>query len=229
MNYEASYPAILEFMLPKQYRVLNLGLNGYGLLAATEKSQSIADIFPPDIVIYLATENDYREDQEASTYAGASYLRLRFNDLRNWFRRHSYLGSFVHALRWQVIYSKSINVTGSEIASKKIFYQANEKSFQVVEYNGISDPELGQKSKQTILKYNNYLTERGIPFIVIAHESGEVAQDLFAFCREQNIPSYLVHTPKSFKLVRDNHFNHLGNYKMAEFIYRNLAEQSWVQ
>jgi hypothetical protein len=46
LNYEASYPAVLDFILPDRIRVLNLGVNGFGTIGATEKSMELWDRFP---------------------------------------------------------------------------------------------------------------------------------------------------------------------------------------
>jgi hypothetical protein len=224
VNYEASYPAILEFMLPSEYRVLNLGLNGYGTIGATEKSLEISEIYSPDFVVYLATENDYDDDIKASVHSKRSYIVHKGYDVLNWFRKHSYLVSTPFALKWRIYYSKSITVSDHNFPREKVSFRLNEDSIRLLDYNGSSNPEIGKESKQALLNYNNYLTRHNVPFVVISLGTGNVSKDIYAFCNEQGIKSYLIEIPEKFKLIKEGHFNYIGNYKFSNFIF-NLIEQ----
>ncbi len=228
VNYEASYPAILEFMAPSDYRVLNLGLNGYGTIGATEKSLEISKVFFPDIVIYLATENDYVDDDKASTYSGHPYLIHRVFDLLNFFRQHTYSASSPFALKWWLYFRHSISVTDNDFPKHKTSYISIENDFKLLSTDHKSDPNIGANSKNALLRYNNYLSQRKVPFIVLSHGVGKVSRDINAFCKEHGISSYLVEVPKDLKLIKEGHFNQIGNYKMALLIYKILKARNLI-
>jgi len=104
VNYESSYPAQLDTQLSPEYDVLNLGLNGFGAIGATEKSLEVEQRFPPAYAIYLATANDYDDDHIATVYAQRPWLVHRLMDLINLLRRTTYMATVPFAVRWWIYY-----------------------------------------------------------------------------------------------------------------------------
>lgn len=224
VNYEASYPAILEYLLPQHYRVINLGLNAYGTIGATEKSLSLFKQFPADVVVYLASKNDYDDDLSALKHSLKPPFIHNAYDVLNWFRINTYLASTPFALYWWARFRKSTDVTEEDFVSKKSFYRANKAKFSITDHDVTNNDSIGEVSKRALLKYNDFLTRKHVRFIVIAHGESEVSKDIYAFCQKNNIESYLLLVPAEFKLAKEGHFNQLGNQKLAEFVYQLIKE-----
>lgn len=229
VNYETSYPALLEFNLPYNYRVLNLGLNGYGVIAATEKSKEIAQHFMPDGVVYLATENDYDDDDKAFDHSTKSTIIHALYDALNFFRQHTYIASTPFALYWWLYYKELIRVKPSDFPEKKSFHKFVIDNFTILDINTKQNKLMGKRSKSALSKYSLYLKDRGIFFVVISHGQGPVSRDIHAFCKENGIDSYLVSVPKSLRLNKEGHFNYIGNYKFAILVRNILRNEGFIQ
>lgn len=228
LNYHESYPAILDFSLPKKFRVLNLGLNGFGTIAATEKSRMIFEQFTPEVVIYLATENDYADDEKAMAHSKKPLIIHKVYDFLNLLRHNTYIASVPFALYWWTYYRKSIEVNDKDFPETKLIHKFVNEDFSIINEEYSSDPSVGHHSKSALLEYSDFLKKRGIPFIVLCHGGGKVTRDIFGFCRENHIESYLLEIPKSFRLKNEGHFNLVGNYKLAHFIHGILLKKQVV-
>ena len=228
VNYGASYPAILDFNLPEEYRVLNLGLNGYGVIAATEKSLKIARRFMPDIVIYLATENDYSDDEKAMTHVKRSKMIHKSYDILNFLRQNSYMASVPFALYWWTHYRQTIDINEDDFPQEKCLHRFVPENFKIRDDIVASDPSMGRHSKPALMKYNAFLKKNNIPFIVVSHDSGKVSKDIHAFCQENGIDSYWISTPGNFRLSKEGHFNYVGNYKLVQFLLNILEERKLI-
>ena len=226
VNYEASYPAILEFITPRPYRVLNLGLNGYGTIAAVEKSRQVSRTFPPDAVVYLATENDYSDDLMALSHASRPGLVHQAYDVLNWLRQNTYLASVPFAIYWWTHFRDAIVVSDKDFPISKTSYISNQHELELLDIHGASNPNIGADSKKALLAYYQQLKQREIPMLVIAHGTGTVARDIASFCKEHGIPAYSVKVPKQLKLVKEGHFNHIGNHKLSLLVYDILKSHN---
>jgi lysophospholipase L1-like esterase len=215
VNYESSYPALLDAMLEPEYEVLNLGLNGFGATAATEKSAQLLERYPPEHVVYLATGNDYDDDEAAYAYAQRPYLVHRFMDVVNWGRHNMYLVSVPFALRWWLYYRDARANAGVALFDSSA-------SLSVRAVRGSSNPKTGEHSKRSLKKFAQTLRARRIPLLVVGHGDSDVVADIIRFCQEQSIESVLVDVPAALTLPGDGHFNARGNNQMAELIRSRL-------
>jgi hypothetical protein len=225
VNYEASYPAYLQRNLGSDALVLNLGLNAYGTVGATEKSIVISEVFPPDVVVYLATDNDYEDDVVArrfSEYPGILRMALDGFDV---LRRHFYLANVGHALRWWLYYR-------DVFAPRDEPEEPGAKPGEITESvdDGPSESTLGVASKNALRSFADRLQERGVPLIVLTHGTGPVAGDLARFCREHGIEVHHLAVPPALHLYREGHFNALGNERLAgvvsKLIHARVAPQN---
>ena len=203
VNYESSYPAQLDTQLSPEYAVLNLGLNGFGAIGATEKSLEVEQRFPPAYAIYLATANDYDDDHIATVYAQRPWLVHRLMDLINLLRRTTYMATVPFAVRWWIYYRDTPR------------WQAASLTLQPVA--GHSNDAIGKASKRAIEAYAQALTDRNVPFLVVGHGNSEVVTDIVRFCKEQDIPTLHVLVPAALNLAGgDGHFNGYGNQRIAD-------------
>lgn len=218
VDYEYSYPAVLDAMLSPDFDVLNLGLNGFGATGATEKSLALMDRFPPTFVVYLATANDYDDDDAASRYAQRSRVLHRTMDVINRARQTTYLASVPFAVRWWIYFR---DAQGGERTSTNATPAPSER-LSLRTLTGISDDAIGIHTKRSIKRYAQTLADKQIGFLVVGHGDSDVVDDLILFCRERRIRTLSVMAPAALKLVGDGHLNVHGNRQMAELIYAHL-------
>jgi lysophospholipase L1-like esterase len=216
VDYEYSYPAVLDTMLSSGYEVLNLGLNGFGATGATEKSLQLMDRFPASFVVYLPTANDYHDDEAAARYAERSQVLHRTMDVVNRARQTTYLASVPFAVRWWIYYRDALGgKPGSATATP-----TDQLSLRTA--TGSSNKAIGVQTKRSIERFAETLAEKRVPFLVVGHGDSNVVDDIVLFCQERGIQTLSVAVPASLKLIGDGHFNAQGNRQMAELIYSHL-------
>ena len=219
VNYESSYPALLDEALDARYTVVNLGLNGYGTIGATGKSMALTDRFPPSAVVYLFTENDYDDDVAAERHAARGTLVHVLFDALNALRQHSYLASLPYALRWWIFYRPARSAGD---APRSV--TGNPPALGSADIGGTSVPDYGSASKRALMTYASHLRARQTPLIVIAHGDGPAAADFAAFCVENGIQTHLVAFDPSMRLHREGHLNRTGNRVLARYVQQLITQ-----
>ena len=212
VDYEASYPALLQRDLGERSLVLNLGLNGYGAVGAVEKSALVGESFPPDVVVYLATENDYEDDDIAKRFSEMPAVVRGLLDTFDVLRRHSYLANVGHALRWWFYY-RDVFASGAERA-----VPTSDDAITEMTDDGPDDALLGAASKVALQAYADRLRAEGVRLVVVAHGTGPVAADIARYCRAHDIEVHHIVVPAVWHLYREGHFNPEGNARVAAFI-----------
>jgi hypothetical protein len=216
VDYEYSYPAVLDTMLSSGYEVLNLGLNGFGATGATEKSLQLMDRFPAYFVVYLPTANDYHDDEAAARYAERSGVLHGAMDVVNQARQTTYLASVPFAVRWWIYYRDALGgEPGSATATPT-------ERLSLRTMTGSSNDAIGAQTKRAIVHFAEVLAEKRVPFLVVGHGASNVVDDIILFCQERGIRTLSVAVPTSLTLIGDGHFNAQGNRQMAELIYAQL-------
>ena len=219
VNYESGYPARLQELLGQQYQVINLGLNGYGAIGATEKSLGLMDQLPASAVVYLMTENDYPDDQAAFTHSQRPRIFHSLLNGWNFLRRHSYLASTPYALRWWLYFRPG------QIADAPASVTGSEKTGRVVELPmPASQDDQGRETKLAIKRYAAFLAERNVPLLIIALGRDRNAADFAGFANETGLNVRLVSLDESLLLRKEGHFNPLGNRLLAEYVAAWLAD-----
>jgi hypothetical protein len=217
VNYEASYPALLDLMLPENVRVINLGVNGMGTIGATEKSIHLWKQFPADLAVYLFFDRNYERDVNAKRHSQLPAVAHIFYDGWNWMRQNTYVANCPYALVYRFRFE--INVGRKDLPNRKIIFQNSAQDINVsAPPANPSDPAKGQLSKDAILAYKKILDERNVPLIVLTLGPQEFSQDFYSFCREHHIEAYYFTTPEDLLLRKEGHFNQLGNYRVAQFV-----------
>jgi hypothetical protein len=226
VNYEASYPAMLDSMLSPDTRVINLGLPGFGTVAATGKSMSVRDMFPPAMCVYLFHPTDYQDDEEALHASMAGPVKRGLMPVRDWFRSHTYLANVEYALECWKQFGGQLHLAADDFASHKDLWLANAtRIVPVVPETKASDPSKGRLSKTALLKYRDYLREQNVPLVVIAMEDVPISRDFLSFCKENGVEVYLIQPESALRLKKEGHLNQLGNYRLAEFVKELAANK----
>lgn len=217
VDYESSYPAILDTLLEVETRVLNLGVDGYGALGATGKSMALADRFPPAHAIYLFSPNDFEDDERALAVArrsSATHVALESLDR---IRRHTYLANIPFALKWRLFSERAAeaqpSALGEEpvpIGPRDLLIDPPPETLPVV--------DSGHPSLARIASYRSFLESRGARLLVLALSNQPPSLACYRFCRDQGIPTHLIELPWSLRLPGDGHFNPQGNDVLARLV-----------
>jgi lysophospholipase L1-like esterase len=221
VNYEATYPARLQEQLGDNFAIINLGLNGFGTIGATEKSLQLMDALPPAAVVYLVTENDYADDLAAARHMQRPAIVHEALDAWNFLRRHTYLASVPYAVRWWLYFRPGL-LAETPIDSAA----ATATKLETLKFSGRSDPTLGEPSKAAFARYLEVLADRNVPLLVIAHGKGPVSQDFARFSREAGISTRLITMDASMLLRKEGHFNPAGNARLAAYVASWLKDES---
>jgi hypothetical protein len=223
LNYEATYPAQLDFLLPGKTGVLNLGLNSFGTVAATEKSMHLWSKYPAMLSIYLFCENDYDDDRIAARHSRRPAVLHSMFDVWNFLRRNTYCANVPYAV-YEWGYWKSLRTAGTQTLTgdKTIFAEHSDRIEFTKPGSASSDPTKGALSKSALLKYKKFLDSQGVPLWVLCFGKNANSMDFGSFCSENGLEAFIMSVPESVTLYRDGHLNQLGNYQVAQFLYSRM-------
>jgi hypothetical protein len=204
--FEASYPARLGGLLAGRASVLNLGLDGFGAIAATEASTRLLDRYPPAAVIYLFSANDLEDDARAVANAArpaAWHLAMEGLDAM---RRRSYVADTPFAVKWLVYFRRSpAPVTGGGPAT--------------IEERPLPSPDAAPLAAtptgRALGVFRRRLDARGARLLVVGLDDEPTRRFLAAAARD-GIESHLLHVPAALRIPGDGHLAATGCLALAE-------------
>lgn len=217
VSYAASYPAILDWMLPTDVKVLNLGVDGFGTIAATEKSEALWPAFPAAHVVYLFVPGDFADDARLLPVRERSALVHGLYGLLDGVRRHSYFANVPFALRWHLRFAAQR--TSREVAAEKRLHAAAAEGVTLrVEPEELPAVDGAQPSLQRLAAFQDFVRSRHSRLTVLVLGTASEALQTYAFCQQQGIEAHVLAFPPSMHLLREGHLNQLGNYALARFV-----------
>ena len=210
---DQSYPAILDSLLPDGPRVLNLGVDGFGAVGATERSRELADRFPPAHVVYLFVPNDFEDDARSVRVVSRPVLLHAALEGLDVLRRHTYLANTPFAIRWHLV-------------SARAPARSDARGDGGPGAGAVLDPDPGtlpapDRSLPTfdrISAFRRFLEARGARFTVLALSGQPQSLACYRFCREEGIETHLIEVPPSLRIPLDDHFTPAGNAWLARFV-----------
>ena len=211
---DETYPAQLDRMLGPRVDVRNLGVNGFGVLGATEKSTTQFAGGRPDLVVYLATENDYEDDETARRHARRPPWLRRLLDLGDGFRRTFLVGSLPFAGRWalQLAGIEAAAIPGDDPPPHPI--RILEEQLPLSSHR----PDWGVSSKQALRRYLEDDLPEGASMLILTHGTGPVVRDLAAFSRSLGLEVVRLEFDPRLIIPKDGHLTAEGNRQLAEVI-----------
>jgi hypothetical protein len=226
VDYTSSYPAILERLLPANYRVLNLGLHGFGTVAATEKSMSLWNKYPAREAIYLFCPNDFDDDRGLAGFSGRSVLNHAGHRLFNGLRRWSYVANLYHAVKvWSGFRSALARTETSGRADRAP--TAPPEMMPVVK--DLPDEPPSPEAERSLVqlgKYADFVEQRGGRVAVFTTAATPEANAVSSFCRRRGVAAYVLDPSPAATLVREGHFNYEGNQALAELVLERILSDS---
>ena len=218
VNFQDSYPAILDWLAPSGFQVLNLGLDSYGTIAATEKSMSLWDHFPAEVVVQLFYQNDFKDDVGLIQLRQLPPWRHRIRTLGALLERHTYTANLYPAIFWYKYFEGLRKHTTAR--PDKVLFQENVSELiprTDFDLNVISIDNPDHPTYRQIGKYHRFLKSKEARLVVLIINTGIEAQAYYKYCRQDGIETYLIDFPGLMHLVGDGHLNRTGNWALAKF------------
>jgi len=213
VDYASSYPARLEARLPVTWRVLNLGVDGFGTRAATEKSMALAERYPPAAAVYLFSPNDPDDDRRAEAQeAWPGVVSIAWSGL-DVLRRHSYLANVPFAVRWARRFRPSCP---PERPPERVLEGSLDARDWLVSVGAAPDED--PPSWRYLARYAAFLRQRNVPLMVLAVDDAPASRRFVAACRRHGVAAELLAPPPAARLRDDGHLNRQGNEALARYL-----------
>ncbi len=216
VDYASSYPAALDRMTGPGARVLNLGKEGFGAVASTDKSMKLARDFPPSAAVYLFFENDPGEDAEAVALAKRPSWRKNISRAMSLARRYSCLANAYDAARAWAYFKVFLDGDWPEDAAAPPLAEARIHTLDLP-VDTAFDP--AHPTFTAMAGYAAFAEQQGIPFLVLIIGDSNPALQAYAFCRSQGIEARAIGFPTSLQLPKDGHLSARGNQRLAEYVH----------
>lgn len=213
---DEAYPARLADLLGATHAVVNLGVDGYGLLAATEKSRRVAGDRHPDTVIYLFCDNDLHDDRITREVQARSNLGHA-----PWFaldgaRRLSYLANIPFAIKWAATFAPARGASPNGEMVEQLSGDA------LVAALALWSPAEGDTAT-ALLDLAARCDRRGTDLRFVAIDTLPVTLQFVRLCQQEGIPHLLVPMNDSDRIPGDGHLDAGGNERLALQIHRVIT------
>lgn len=212
--FEEAWPARLEALCAPDVRVLNLGVDGFGTLAASESSRALAERYPPLQAIWLLVANDFDDDERALAVRAEGGPRQALRASLDALRRHSALAAVPFALRYLLAFRWRQAAPPSAPPQPRPLVRA------------VADAELPaarapHATLEALDRHAVWLSERGAPLTVLVVYQEAFAREsleLYRHAQERGYAPLLLDPSEELLLPLDGHLNAAGNARLAEFL-----------
>ena len=209
-----SWPARLDGLLGDRGEVVNLGVDGFGAIAATGRSLETWAARPPRAAVYLFSANDFDDDARASAEAARNPAvhgaKIAFDALR----RRVWLANAPFVAVWWRRFRPSLAAAPAPPPAGRALAEAPPPD--------PGEPEPPTATASAVLAYRDFAASRGVRLLLLALDAPE-SRRMVAFARERGIDARLLDAPPSLFLA-DGHLNEDGNRQLAALVARALAE-----
>lgn len=206
-----AYPSQLGEYLGPEYLVLNVGVDGFGLIEASTKSEMIAEQFPPDVVCYLFCPNDFGDDNSVRQRGEVSEDDRDVARSLQRVARQSYLLCAPLVLHlWVQI---QMHDEGEQPAVWAL-PQGDELRAMAADVSPVENETTRQLSE-----LRRQCDERSVRLLVVILYDGQPeALPMIRYCEEINQPQLLVSLSSDTVIQSDGHFNAKGNRRLAHAV-----------
>lgn len=225
---QESYPAVLEQGLGPEFRVLNLGVAGYGLIAAADRCRTFAATEKPDAVVYLLDSSDFGED--ASSEAESWWISRQMRRARYPLASNSYVASVPWGLMLHFGFRFFVWREGSEpMPPETGVDERRQIAAERLERPLASEDPTGTAATLAELeRLTHWCTEREVKFYVALMQQGDAERQVYAHCQRLGVPVIPFTAYRELTLPWDFHLNPQGCRELAEAarlaIERDFAE-----
>ncbi|KAA3609448.1 MAG: hypothetical protein DWQ01_08935 [Planctomycetota bacterium] len=206
-----SYPEQLAGMLGEDYRVVNLGVDGIGLIAAWHRCMVMAEEHPPDYVLYQFISNDWLEDEQTLKVQSRGSLSHAWWKGLDAVRRHSYLFNIPFVLKWAVHFKARLNQPAAEEPDPATVPHSLEDYLALAAELPLPD----NATTQALAEVQRHCQNQGVPLAVVLTQRNEESYAMARFCQENGIQVLAMPFGPSLRIPNDDHLTVEGNRRLA--------------
>ncbi len=221
VEFEEGYPSILQELLGDRHLVLNLGDASFGLIAATTKSDQVAERYSPDVIVWQFDDSDFDDDEETVKFQRRVWVTKRAHQLRYALCDHSYLACVPWALGLQSAFQ------GLEILDARDIDSPPRDLATIGELSAQAEQKLASLSPATdrgattlarLTALGARCRERGQRLIVVMQEIDGPEALVYQQARAAGIEVVVLPTFAGWLIPGDFHLNAEGNRRLAELV-----------
>lgn len=226
VNAEDSFPEQLGERLGSNYYVLNLGVDGIGLIDSIEQSKQVASTFPPKVIVYLFSANDIDDDGEVALGWNGSLGTLA-DSVRAATLRNFYLANLPKAIAWQAFhFSPDRKARHSEFGDQQYYSAADPQAIYAAARS--ADP-LFPPTERALTNLVNWARENDARLLVVlgglVDPLDPVCISMTRRCEELDIEAmFFFSVQENLRLPSDLHLTARGNQLLAELVAEQLRD-----
>jgi lysophospholipase L1-like esterase len=214
---EDAYPERLQRILGPDVRVLNLGVDGFGLLASRHKSDLVSERHPPDALVYLFWLNDFSDDALTESVRARSRLEHLGWTLIDEIRRVSYLANLPFAIKWLIYYEParsgpSAPTPGTPPNPAEVL----ERAVAAVTPRNATTRELAELAE--------WSRRNDVPLFLVVLDDSPESVGILSAALELGIPGTVFPMTWAMRIPGDGHLNPAGNALLAEHVAEAIRE-----
>ena len=217
---DETYPSQLARRLGSSYSVVNLGVDGYGLLATLHKSQLVADELPPDVLVYLFCPNDPVDDAITQKVQSRGLLGHAPWFVLDGLRRRTYVANIPFALKWAAYFAPILDASTDESHPQL----AGDELTAALD----AAPLPSGPTSTSLLELADSCRRDGRQLLFVAVGTDPVTLGFVKLCRDSQIPTLLTPLDGPYRIPGDGHLNVEGNRALAAQVSRALAPRDRV-
>lgn len=211
---DASWPARLDALQGGRGNVVNLGVDGFGALAATGRSLEVWPARPARAAVYLFSPNDFDDDARATASVAEGALVHAGRRGLDALRRATWLANAPFVAAWWVRFRPSRAMTPAGPARPGLLREAAP--------SGAGEPAPPDATADAVLAFGGFAETHGARFVVLAFDEPE-GRRMGAFCRAHGIETHLLAVPEELRIPGEGHLSAEGNRQVADFVSGLLA------
>jgi hypothetical protein len=221
VDFTSSYPALLDALLPPEYRVLNVGVDGFGTLAATEKAMHLWARYPATHVVYLFSPNDFDDDETALSVQGRWGITHAVFRLLDIARPHLDVANIPFALKRYLLFRGA--TAPQALADKRLVLQEPPPPVVTVLTPESVPSEMSPNTSMHQIEYfQQFVKDKQARLTVLVLGDSAASRRFYAFCHALGIDTVQIDIRPEGILVGEGHFNVAGNLAVAHLVRSHI-------
>lgn len=209
-----SWPARLDALLGGRGDVVNLGVDGFGAVAATGRSREVWPARPARAAVFLFSPNDFDDDARAAASAAEGALVHAGRRGLDALRRATRLANAPFVAAWWLRFRPSRVLAPAGPSRPGLLREAAP--------SGPPEPAPPGATADAVLAFGDFAATHGARFVVLAFDGPE-GRRMDAFCRAHGIETHLLAVAGELRIPGEGHLNAEGNRQVAGFVAGLLA------
>lgn len=218
---DQTYPAFLSRSLDDSHLVLNVGMQGYGILAAAEKSRRIAEIYQPNVVLYVFCPNDFDDDPHTQVVQSRSSAHHAMWYGIDFAREYTYVANIPWAL--QVAFgTREARSRPAPVFDNSELKPTQAKRDEILQSAAAMAP-IHNFTTEALVKLAEQYRQSQTRFVVIVTLWNQESLGIVRCCLDHSIEMVLFPmVDDRLSIPDDGHFSVEGNRLLAEYLCQEV-------